>query len=74
MSRRIVRIALTVVLGIIQDRLNLCLSESVVDDLSFNQKSFSMAKIIFVRLPSGSLLGLGFFFPILKSSTALIHH
>lgn len=64
MSRRIVRIALAVVLGIIQDslNLNLCLSESVVDDLPLNQKSLSMAKILFVRLSSVSLLVLVCFF------------
>lgn len=63
-SRRIVRITLMVVLGTIQDSLylNLCLSESVVEDLPLIQKSFFMAKIIFVKLPSVSLLVLGFFF------------
>lgn len=70
MSRRIVRIALMVVLGIIQDSLNqnLCLSKHVVKDLPLYQKSFSMVKIIFVRLPSMSLLGLGFFFLSLKAA------
>lgn len=40
-----------------QDDLSACLSESVVEDIPLNQKSFYVTKMLFGMLPSGSALG-----------------